>query len=566
MSTGNVSLDTSQYVRVNAGQNAITLQAHRDRVRIVFSIAKPAITNSAFHTMEGGEPVWQIPATDTNTWVLALTDTSSMTVTEYPNAEIKTDAGRHSAFGDLITVTPEQIVDLLPTNGLTSQMTVNTFDTGTVTTENGMFKVSTGKGQFAFASLLSDSVPYRCGLGIRADFTFQFTSGVVDSQQLAGFITSTDGPCFAYDELDDEGVFGIMRRHHGENEIQELQFTAGASGAETVVIRINGVNYNVNLTSGTPQFNANEAVGQLEGVVPLFQFTANDDTLLIFGQVSRPSSGTYTFTPDGGGTAAATFTQITAGAQTQEEFIPQSEWNIDTMSGLDVTKIQVSSIFVQYLGAGNQFFALEDTDTGAFKLVHMIKYAGKNTEPSLADPNMRIGLTAANLGNTTDLIVRSASMGGFIDGPNKITHDPIVLDNEVLSVGTSYVNLLTIRNRRVRGVRPNRIILHIRKLYGYTDSVKGASIRVIRNGTLTGTPDFQYYDKDLSIVEYDTDATGVTGGVELEPMRLDTNGIGEINGILDIHVHPGETVTLNGVLRKTPTAALEGGFILVEAL
>lgn len=51
MTTSVANLDTTQYVKVNIGLNPITLQAHRDAVRIVFSDAKPAKSNTAFHIL-----------------------------------------------------------------------------------------------------------------------------------------------------------------------------------------------------------------------------------------------------------------------------------------------------------------------------------------------------------------------------------------------------------------------------------------------------------------------------------------------------------------------------------
>lgn len=576
MPTSTVVLDQTQYVRINSGLNPLTLQAHRDHVRIVFNYTQPSISNPTFHIL-GGDNVepWFIPAIDTNVWALSLSNESSLIVTEFPSAMMRVDSGRRSAFNDLITVNPTRIVHILPTNGLTNQLTITEFASGVVDTVNGKLRAYTGTDPFAFASVSSDIIPYKCGSGIRIDFTFRFPDAPAeDIQLLAGFITATDGIAFAYTNHDFgagagvESVFGILYRHHGDNEIQELKYTVAASGAETVIVQINGSNYNVNLTAGTVQQNAHQTAVSLSAqpALALFKFTAVDDTVLVFGLVARPS-GAFSFTPSG--TAAASFTQITAGKRPDEEFYPRQEWNIDTRSNLDPTKLQVASIFLQYLGGGGFFFSLEKSTPGIHEPVHIIPHANLNDLPSLADPNMRAGLTAAWLSATPthSVSVESASISGFIDGDNKRLADPRYFSNTVLNVGTTELNLFTIRNRNVRGTRANRIIVHITKINAQTFGTKGANVRIVRDAILGGTPNFQYVDKELSIIEYDISGTTVSGGTQIGNLDVPAIGAsGELNGDLDIHVHPGEQVTFAGGHLSSPAADLRISFEVEEDL
>ena len=83
MATGSVVLDTTQYVRVNAGLNPLVLQAHRDTVRVAFNDVRPAVADTAFHQFSGADPIHSVPALDTNVWVLAMTESSSLVVTEF---------------------------------------------------------------------------------------------------------------------------------------------------------------------------------------------------------------------------------------------------------------------------------------------------------------------------------------------------------------------------------------------------------------------------------------------------------------------------------------------------
>jgi len=83
VSTGSAVLDVTQYVRVNVDLNPLLLQAHRDSVRIVFNDTKPALSNTAFHILNGSDPIFHVPSLDVNVWVLAMTDTASLSVTEF---------------------------------------------------------------------------------------------------------------------------------------------------------------------------------------------------------------------------------------------------------------------------------------------------------------------------------------------------------------------------------------------------------------------------------------------------------------------------------------------------
>lgn len=82
MATSAVVLDKAQYVRVNAGYTSLLLQAHNDSVRIVMSNSKPARSNPTYHLLGGKDPVLPIPIVDVNVWALAVSDRSSLIVTE----------------------------------------------------------------------------------------------------------------------------------------------------------------------------------------------------------------------------------------------------------------------------------------------------------------------------------------------------------------------------------------------------------------------------------------------------------------------------------------------------
>ena len=82
MATSSVTLDTSQYVRINVAYTSMILQAHNDSVRIVMSDAQPAKSNIAFFTLGGSDAPLPIDPVDVNVWALAISNKSSLIVTE----------------------------------------------------------------------------------------------------------------------------------------------------------------------------------------------------------------------------------------------------------------------------------------------------------------------------------------------------------------------------------------------------------------------------------------------------------------------------------------------------
>ena len=192
MPTSTVNLDVSQYVRVNIGLNPITLQAHNDHVKIVFSDTQPAKSNTSVH-MIGGNVVdpWRIAAIDTNVWALAMTVTSSLVVTEFPTALMPVASSMAAgpqldAFGRQRVSDTDQRLDVEflydkmeeffdeVTNGASASVTHNA-NTRDLTLTVG--SVTNGES----ASMSSHPVPYTPGNSQLLDIT-----GVLNLANLSG--------------------------------------------------------------------------------------------------------------------------------------------------------------------------------------------------------------------------------------------------------------------------------------------------------------------------------------------------------------------------------------------
>ncbi|MEE9532744.1 MAG: hypothetical protein V3W52_17330 [Syntrophobacteria bacterium] len=465
-----------------------------------------------------------------------------------------------SAFGEALSVSPFPVAQILGTGGLNGQTLTFTNATGTATNDGSEYIVSTGTNAAAFASIITKRIlPYRPGEGSNAKLTARFTTGVADSQQIAGVNNSTDGFNFGYQN----DLFGIIYRHDGINEIQELQVTTPAAGAENATITIDGTGYTVPLTAGTVQHNADEIAISLNAQVPNYSFTQNDDTVVAVDLVAEVVAGAFAFTS---ATAVAAWTQIRVGVMPTETFIAQTTWNQDTFAELIPTNGNVYMIQWQYLGYGDIDFFIERKGTKELVLVHRIEYANSFTQPSVTNPAFGLGWNVSNRGNTTDLVVAGASAGAFTEGFHVITEPAAAQTNTLVSAGLVQTPILSLRNRLVNGA-DMRNLAELEPIFitGFTDSSKGALLQIVTNGTLTGA-DWAYVDKTSSITELDTSATAVTGGetidVAIPPTGSETLDMTKLNYILQSN----DTVTITGAVIAAPAADITSTIIYQEDL
>lgn len=93
MATLSINLDVTQYVQVNVALNPMTLESHRDVVRITLSEDKPAKTNTVFHMLGGDSEPLAFSSIDTNVWALATSANCKLIVTETDSIKVVTDTG-----------------------------------------------------------------------------------------------------------------------------------------------------------------------------------------------------------------------------------------------------------------------------------------------------------------------------------------------------------------------------------------------------------------------------------------------------------------------------------------
>ena len=309
------------------------------------------------------------------------------------------------------------------------------------------FKVSSGTSVGGYGVYRSKrSLGYLAGIGSLGRFTARFSSPVALTIQRAGLQNIGNELAFGY-----EGTsFGIMYKRSARPEIRTLTITTASNQATNITVTLNGVGFTVPVTNGSAQVNAEE-IASFTGYGAWAAY-ANGSTVIFQAQTVGALNGTYSAVPNSGNFVGS-FTQSKAGATGTETFITQANWNENTLlSGdfiLDPTKGNVYQVQLQYLGYGAIRFFVESPVTGSFILVHTIKYANSFTEPSLDNPDFKIGIIVASTGSTTNMSVHSGSMALFHETSSRI---PIETDSHLFTrsgVGTTITSLLALRKTAI---------------------------------------------------------------------------------------------------------------------
>ena len=420
---------------------------------------------------------------------------------------------------------------------------------GSVTASEGLGVASAETG---VATLhLKRGCKYRAGQGVMARFTAIFGGGSSGSTQLAGVGNAEAGYFFA---MQGES-FGILHRERSKCHIESFTLSASATGSITVTL--GGATKTFSITSSTAAQAAYlisrqdySDVGQgwdAESIGAKVFFAAREP---------GPISGSWGIS----GISVSATAVLQAGVAPTETFIPQGDWNVDSMNGsgssrfdLDPTKGNVYGIGYQYLGFGNPVFSIENPETGLLIPCHMIHRAGVGTTTVIKNPTTTVMWKVK--GGGTPVSLSGASAGLFSEG--------LVIRN----IGASFtsassksnigaeVPLLTIRpNRLFKGERcygeMSPFNISIGSDTESSSSGKLLKVQIYKYLTLGGPTNFQWVDEQKSIAAIDVGSTSISsnGRSQLLKSIIVASNDSIVLKIEDenFFIAPGETLTITG--------------------
>lgn len=436
--------------------------------------------------------------------------------------------------------------------------------TGTVTGTDSLFTCSTGATIYSQGVLLGRKrLRYRAGQGVVARFTAMYTTPVANSYQLAGVGHAEDGVYVGYGNTNDlsDTEFGVLYVSRGVREIKTLTVTVGATVAGNVTITLNGTAFTVAVTNSS---NIQRTVWEIaQGTYAGWDAYQSGSTVVFLRKSSGATAGTQTFSAGTTG-SAATIVQTKVGLASTDLFVPQSEWNGDKLDGtgasgvtIDPTKLNIFQIGIGYLGTDSIVFKAKvtpnDGNNSTWVIFNTIRLTNSITVSSFGNPSFPFTMASYSAGSTTNLAVSSASFAGFIEGQKVLQGNRFSYLNVLTTVGaTNLQALFTIQNKRVYNGRSNQAVINLLSVTGAVKHTQPVIFYLIKNGSLTGNPNFQNLSS-LSCSEWDTSATTVayTNGEQLlwtghlgETGEIDHHfGNGSFNAE-EITLQPGEWITL----------------------
>lgn len=450
------------------------------------------------------------------------------------------------AFGELITAHKQPIVqiankyridppelDILETYEATG---------GSADNNANMFRCQTGTSVGGYGVIRSkETLNYRAGQGVECQITASFTTGIANSLQFAGMFNLTETLAFGYDGAN----FSCIHEYNGIAELQVIQVTVTGFGNCTVTLD-SVASSAIIVTNSDVQTNARQLTDGLnaDALAGSWRFEQVDDKVFCIAKTVGDKTGTFSVS----GGVTATITEQTTGVAKTSNNTAQASWNKTTspFSGFDPTQLNLYKIQFGYLGIANINFFVYNPNTTEFVLVHSIEWANANTTPHLGTPNLKVGWTSASLGSSgTNLTVQGASASIMLEGDEVIKNNTFADSDIIASISTSYLNLLTLKNRIIYGD-----IYNLGKIFPLRISIdnehnKGLIVQVLRNTTLGGTPNYQYKDEFNSTGLIDKSGTTVTGGTLIDAFTVPANGDVILDlSILRTELLPDETITV----------------------
>lgn len=442
---------------------------------------------------------------------------------------------------------------------------------GSAASSDSMFNVQTGTSVGGVGVIQSRKrLRYRAGQGVVMRFAGLFTTGVANSYQLMGIGHSEDGYYFGYQGTS----FGIFTVRRGVREVRTLTITTASTTNENMTITLNGTSYTVAVTNSG---NIQRTVWEIsQGTYTGWKAEPSGATIRFISDSAGPKeTGAYSITAT---TAHGSFARTATGVNSTDSFISQSSFNGDKLNGtgtsgvtLDPTKNNVYQIGMQYLGAGDVIFKImvspTNSNNATWVVVHTIKNTNSLTTTHVGNPSFPFTMTAYSAGSTTNLTVKCGSFAGFIEGNKTLHGNRFSYVNSLTSVGATNIQaLFTIRNKRYYNGRTNQSVINLLSAMGAIKHTSPVIYYLIRNGSLTGNPNFSSYASN-SCSDIDTSATVVSYSTNDQLIWTGHLGdTGEIdhhfNGgrLEEVTLQPGEWVTL-GAKATTGTPSYVTGSI-----
>lgn len=262
--------------------------------------------------------------------------------------------------------------------------------------------------------------------------------------------------------------------------------------------------------------------------------------------------------------------------------VNQSSWD-DPLDGtgrsgmtLNPLKLNVWKVQYQFLGAGSiQLYVEADATAkkhlkGKLILVHQINYTNLNDNPHIFNPNMYHTLYCGNATTSQNFALYSASFMLAVQGKHNLQElqQPHQSSGLITKAGiSSEVALFSVRNKSTYASKTNFIDSLIERAMVQTEANANsnlARVRLVKNGTLGGTPAWNDLNTSDSVLELDIAGTTVTGGQELTVLPLSGKNAQAFENLTDYDfvLNPNEWVSF--AISSTNQVTVDGQLLFKD--
>ena len=241
---------------------------------------------------------------------------------------------------------------------------------------------------------------------------------------------------------------------------------------------------------------------------------------------------------------------------------------------MDPLKGNVFQFNIKYLGFGSitifaELYNNKTTDS-KFIPIHTLKFANTRTITSFGNPSLPFRMFVENLTNTTDIVLKSGSFAGFIEGQKIYTGYHATYKH--FRVGIDYSNgiyhtLFTLYNSNVFNNKVNQSIINIISISGATENNNVIELFLVRNANLANTttdfPSFiQQSTNSPTYIDTNSKTCTFNNSQIIWAGCIGNTGNFVFNFLDDITIQPGEY--LSCVFRTIKNSEIQGIFASIN--
>lgn len=183
-----------------------------------------------------------------------------------------------------------------------------------------------------------------------------------------------------------------------------------------------------------------------------------------------------------------------------DDWTAQTAWNVDVCDGtssasnpsgfnLNPTLGNVYQIKYPYLGYGDIKFFIQNSTTGHWTLVHVIRYTNSSASVQLGNPSLNFISQIVKTAGATDITLYTGSVGVFLNGERNYLGPQFGWDARVTGLSSGVETpIFSIRAATSVNGSPNRGTIRLRSVSISADGANtDTRLRIRRNAALTNS-------------------------------------------------------------------------------